>query len=66
MPGCSAVDIGYSKRLSREQHQCRADADWAVLNTWSAYWRNQANKPTIEPSVCGGDAALSNYFDHLL
>jgi len=28
----------------------------------SAHWRNPAN--TIEPSVCGGDAAfLSNYFD---
>jgi len=30
-----------------------------------AHWHNVAN--TIEPSVCGGDAAfLSNYFDHLL
>jgi len=30
-----------------------------------AHWRNLAN--TIEPSMCGGDAAfLSNYFDHLL
>jgi len=29
-----------------------------------AHWRNLAN--TIEPSVCGGDAAfLSNYFDNL-
>jgi len=30
-----------------------------------AHWRQVAN--TIEPSVCGGDAAfLSHYFDHLL
>jgi len=30
----------------------------------SSQWRNLAN--TIEPSICGGDAAfLSNYFDHL-
>jgi len=27
------------------------------------HWRHQAN--AIEPSMCGGDAALlSNYFDH--
>jgi len=31
---------------------------------WDAYWRNLAN--TIKPSMCGGDAVLSNYFDHLL
>jgi len=32
---------------------------------WGAHWRNLAN--TIEPPMCGGDAAfLSNYFDHLL
>jgi len=30
-----------------------------------AYWRNLAK--TVEPSMCGGDAAfLSSYFDHLL
>jgi len=29
-----------------------------------ALWREKAN--TTEPSMCGGDAALSNYFDHLL
>jgi len=28
------------------------------------HWRHLAN--TTEPSVCGGDAVLSNYFDHLL
>jgi len=29
------------------------------------HWRHIAN--TIEPSICGGDAAfLSNYFDNLL
>ena len=27
------------------------------------HWRNLAT--TIEPSTCGGDAALLNYFDHL-
>jgi len=32
--------------------------------TWGAHWRNLTN--TIEPSLCGSDAALSNYFDHLL
>ena len=31
---------------------------------WGAHWRNQAN--TIEPSMCGGYMAMSNYFDHLL
>ena len=31
---------------------------------WGAHWRHLAT--TIEPSVCGGDAAfLSNYSDHL-
>jgi len=35
-----------------------ADADGA------AYWRHLAN--TIEMSVCGGSAAVTNYFDHLL
>jgi len=29
-----------------------------------AYWRHLAN--TISPSVCGSNAALSNYVDHLL
>jgi len=29
-----------------------------------ALWRDLAN--TTESSMCGGDAALSNYFDHLL
>jgi len=24
---------------------------------WAAHWRNLANRPTIELSVCGGDAA---------
>ena len=28
-----------------------------------AHWRQLAN--TIEPSVCGGNAILSNSFDHL-
>jgi len=37
----------------------------ANVPSWEGTWRNLAN--TIEPSVCGGDAALmSNYFDHLL
>jgi len=37
---------------------------WSIIR-WGAHWRNLAN--TIEPSMCGGDAAfLSNYFDHLL
>ena len=32
---------------------------------WGAHWHHLAN--TIEPSMCGGDAAfLSNYFNHLL
>jgi len=31
---------------------------------WGAYWPQLKN--TTEPSMCGGDAALSNYFDHLL
>jgi len=40
-----------------------------VLEKWGswggAHWRNLAN--TIEPLMCGGDAAcLSNYLDHLL
>ena len=31
---------------------------------WGAHWLHPAN--TIEPSMCGSDAAsLSNYFDHL-
>ena len=38
---------------------------WVGCTRWGAHWRNLANK--IEPSLCGGDAALmSNYFDHLL
>jgi len=31
---------------------------------WDAHWRNLVN--TNEPSICGGDAALSSYFDHVL
>jgi len=27
-----------------------------------AHWRHMAN--TIEPSMCSGDVALSNYFDY--
>ena len=34
------------------------------LSTWDAHWRHLAN--TSEPSMCGGDAVLSNYFEHLL
>ena len=30
---------------------------------WAAYWHHLAN--TTEPSVCSGNPALSNYFDHL-
>ena len=43
-------------RLSKKQHRYRADADWDLLYR-DAYWRNLAN--TIEPPVCGSDAALS-------
>jgi len=42
-----------SKLLSKGQHRYGG-----------VHWRNLAN--TTEPSVCGSDAALSNYFDHLL
>jgi len=31
---------------------------------WGAHWRNLAN--TIEASMCGTDATLSNYFYDLL
>ena len=30
---------------------------------WGAHWRHLKN--ATEPSMCGGEAALSNYFDHL-
>jgi len=52
----------YSKRLSGRQHRYSVDADWGVLDE-GAHWRNLGN--TTELSVCGGDAALSNYFGHL-
>jgi len=53
-PGKTAEQIEMSFRLLT-QH---------VLDG-GAHWRNLAN--TIEPSMCGGDAAvLSNYFDGLL
>jgi len=45
----------YSKRLGRGQHRYGANTDWGVLGG-SAHWHNLAN--TIEPYVCGSDAAL--------
>ena len=35
-----------------------------VFYIWGAHWRHLAN--TTESSMCGGNEALSNYFDHLL
>ena len=37
------------------QHRYGDDGDWDVLDG-GAHWRHLVN--TIEPSVCGGDAAL--------
>jgi len=45
------------------QHRYCEDGDWDVLDG-DAHWRHLVN--TIEPSVCGGDAALcQHYCDHL-
>jgi len=57
---CPMVDR--LKATQEGQHQHGADAYWGVLDG-GAHWRNLAN--TIEPSMCGGNATLSNYFDHL-
>ena len=52
---CPADDI--LKATQQGQNRHGADSDWCT------HWSNLAN--TIEPSVCGDDTALSNYFDHL-
>jgi len=40
------------------------DVAMATIFVFYVHWRNLAN--TTEPFVFVGDAALSNYFDHLL
>jgi len=47
-PDMSAVDILKATQQRTEPVRCEC--------RWSAYWRNLSN--TIEPFVCGGDAAF--------
>jgi len=54
-PGMSTVDILKATQQGTEPVRCGC--------RWDVYWRNLAN--AIEPSVCGGDASVSNYFAHL-
>jgi len=46
----------YWKLLSRRQNRYCADGYWWGALDRFALWRNLAN--TVEPAVCGGDAAL--------
>ena len=52
-PDMSEIDA--LKATQKGQYRYGADADWGVLEG-GTYLRNLAN--TIEPSMCGGDAAL--------
>ena len=51
-PDMSAIDILKATQQGQDRHD------------WDVPWRNLAN--TTEPSMCGGDAALLDYFDYLL
>jgi len=52
------------KRLNRSRCRLGYGRRWAEEACRWAHWRNLAN--TIEPSMCGGDAAFSwNYVDQL-
>ena len=48
---------------SGDERRCHDNHFWLSIYG-GAHWRHLAN--TTEPSMCGGDAALSNYFDDLL
>ena len=52
---CQAVDIRYSKRLSKEAVLVRYGCQLRCTR-WGTRWRNLAN--TTEPSVCCSDTAL--------
>ena len=60
------------ERSANKMHDCRYTATkgrchgnhFLAFYIWGAHSRHLAN--TTEPSMCGGDAALSNYFDDLL
>jgi len=59
------LPFGLRTRVGRRKHKINRIRHVAPI--WPhgrAHWRRMAN--TIQSSVCGGDAALSNYFDRLL
>jgi len=71
---CQSVclSVALSQSWALQKGWTDRDAVWVVHSDWpkepcvrwGAHWRNLAN--TIEPSMCGGDAAIvPNYFDHL-
>ena len=57
---CPMVDI--LKAAQQEQNCYGADASWSDQDEGA---RLHCMLNTIEPSVCSGDEALSNYFHHL-
>jgi len=57
MPG--HVDGRYTQRLTEGQHRHSPDADWVYYR--DAHRRHLEN--AIEPSMCGGDAALGYTVD---